>query len=166
MESLSKKEVEVISQLEFDKKYFFKRDDIRKFFKNNQQISDFIYGLKSKKRIIRINRTKYYLIPMKAKSGSWSEDSFVIADEICNSRDYFIGGWAAANYWKLTDQMPMQIDIYTTRRQGKSRIMNARFVFHRTTKKIIRKSVIKKVQGHEFRVMGKDEAKRWMKSRK
>ena len=166
MEPLSKKEVEVISQLEFDKNYFFKRDGIRKFFKNNQQISDFIYGLKSKGRIIRINRTKYYLVPMKAKSGSWSEDPFVIADEICNSKDYFIGGWAAANYWKLTDQMAIQVDIYTTRRQGKIKIMNTRFVFHRTTKKGVEKSVIKKIRDHEFRIMSKYEAKKWMKSRR
>jgi len=166
MEPLSKKEVEVISQLEFDKNYFFKRENIKKFFKNSQQISDFIYGLKCKKRIIRINRAKYYLIPMKAKSGSWSEDPFVIADEICNSRDYFIGGWAAASYWRLTDQMPVQADVYTTRRQGKTKIMNTRFVFHRTTKKRVEKSVTRKRQSHEFRIMGKDEAKKWMKSRR
>ena len=165
MESLSKKEIEVISNLEFDQKYFFTREDIKSFFKKRQQINDFVFGLKAKKRIIKINKEKYYLVPIKARSGSWSENPLIIADEICNGKGYVIGGWYAAKYWGLTDQIPMQVDIYTTRRQGKYKIMNMRFVFHRTTKQKIDSGIKSEIENHAFRIFPKQEMKEWLKQR-
>jgi len=166
MKSLSKKEIEVISNLEFDKKYFFTRNDIKQYFKKEQQVTDFIFGLKKKGRILKINRTKYYLIPIKAKSGKWAEHPLIIADEICNGKDYLIGGWAAAYYWKLTDQISMQFDIYTTRRQGRYRLMNTRFVFHRTTKQKIKNSIKREIEGHQFYILNKKDVKTWLKQRR
>ena len=149
MEALSKKEVEIISKLEFDQTYFFTRKQITPFFQNSQHLSDFIFGLKKKKRIIKINRSKYYLIPIKAKSGGWSEDPFIIADEICNSKNYFIGGFAAANYWKFTDQIPQQIDLYATQRQGKTKIQT-------------QNSILRHISGHPFSIIKKERAKKWI----
>jgi predicted transcriptional regulator of viral defense system len=166
MNSLSKKEMEIIANFEFEQKYFFTRKDIKPFFEKEQQMNDFIFGLKKKSRIIRINRSKYYLIPIKARSGGWSEHAYIIADEICNGKEYFIGGWAAAKYWGLTEQIPVQIDIYTTRRQGKYKIMNTRFVFHRTTKQKINTAINKEVEKHRFIILNKEDAKKWMKQRK
>lgn len=167
LRGLSKREIEIISSLEFDEKYFFNSEDIEKFSKNTTQRYNIIKNLLKKKRIVKLNKTKYYLIPIKAKSGSWSEHPFVIADEACNSKDYFIGGWAAANYWHLTDQVPMQEDVYTTRRQGKKKILNVRLVFHRTTKKNIEKeSTIQKIEEHAFSMLKKESAEQWMKPRK
>ncbi len=165
MKGLSRKEIEIISNLEFDRIYFFTSDNIERFSKNKVQRYNIIKGLIKKKRIVKINRTKYYLIPIKAKSGTWIEPNFIIADEICNSKDYFIGGWAAANYWRLTDQIPMQVDIYTTRRQGKLKILNTRIVFHRTTKNRIEKAATKKIEEHDFRIQNKNDTKKWMKSK-
>ena len=59
MKGLSKKEIEIISWLELEKKRFFTRDDIRKFFKNEHEMSIYINILKNKKRIVRINKSKY-----------------------------------------------------------------------------------------------------------
>src|SRR3989344_1746180 len=115
---LSKKEVEIISWLEFYQKYFFTSKDISSFFKNKNQRYNAIKSLLKKKRIIKLSREKYYLVPIRAKSGSWVENPFIIADEIFNGEKYFVGGFAAANYWKLSEQIPMQIDVYTTKRQG------------------------------------------------
>lgn len=165
MEGLSKKEIEIISNLEFEKRYFFTRKDIKQFFKNDQQLSDFIFGLRKKSRVLKINRSKYYLVPIKARSGAWSEDSFIVTDEMCDGKDYVIAGWAAANYWKLTDQVPMQIDIYTTRRQGKYKLMNMRFLFHRTTQERISKGVREEIEGHQFIIQNKEETKKWLKGR-
>ncbi|MBI5390501.1 hypothetical protein HZB02_03360 [Candidatus Woesearchaeota archaeon] len=166
MEGISKKEMEVIAHLEFDKRYFFTRSDIQKFFNTNQQMNDFIFGLRKKKRIFKINRKKYYLVPMKAKSGGWSEHPFIVADEICNGKDYVIGGWAAAKYWKLTEQIPAQIDIYTTKRQGKYSLMNTRFVFHRTTKERVGRGIQKEIETHPFMIISTEEAQAWYKQRK
>lgn len=164
MRGLSKKEIEIISWLEFNQKYFFSSEDIDEFSKNRTQRYNSIKNLLKKKRIVKLNRTKYFLIPIKAKSGSWAEHPFIIADEACSGKDYFIGGWAAASYWNLTDQIPMQTDIYTTRRQGKKIILNKRFVFHRTTKKRINRVVTEIIRDHEFRIQSKEDTKKWMTS--
>jgi len=166
MKGISKKEIEIISCLEFDKKYFFTAADIDKQTKNKTQRYNLIKSLLQKKRIIKINRSKYYLIPIKAKSGSWVEHPFIIIDEICNSKDYFIGGWGAANYWRLTDQIPFRFDVYTTRRQNKIKVLNTQIFFHRTTtKKIGEQSTVRKVEDHDFKILNKREVRKWMKQR-
>ena len=102
---------------------------------------------------------------MKAKTGVWAEDSFVLIDELMNGEDYFIGDWAAANYWKLTDQIPMKIAVYTTKRQGNIKVLTTRIIFKRTTEKRIQKAIIKYINKHPFRILSKDEAKTWLSSR-
>lgn len=165
MKGLSEKEVEIIANLEFKKKYFFTAQDIDKYAKNKTQRYNIIKSLVKKDRIIKINRSKYYLIPIKARTGKWTENSLIIADEIFNGEDYVIGGWAASNYWKLTDQIPVQTDIWSTKRQGKTNIMNNRFVFHRTTKSKVQKAVTEKIGSHDFRIISKEDAKQWIKGR-
>ena len=165
MKGISKKEIGLVANLEFDKKYFFTSDYVDRFVKDKTHRYNMIKNLLRKGRIVKLNRSKYYLVPIKAKSGSWGEFPEILADEIMDSRDYFIGGWYAANYWRLTDQIPMQVDVYTTRRQGKIRLLNTRFVFHRTTRKRIEESVKQDILEHEFRIMSKDKTKKWLKSR-
>ncbi len=165
MHSLSKKEVEVIADLEFRKKYYFSLEDIRTHFGNKKQMINTVYRLRKKSRILKLNRNKYYLVPIKARYGTWTDDPLIVADEICNSKDYFIGGWYAAHYWKLTDQIPMQVDIYTTRRQGKVKILNKRFVFHRARRDAIGRAIIQKRGEHTFRITKKEDSKKWFKSR-
>lgn len=162
---LSRKEVEIVSWLEFYGKYFFRASEIGLFFKNNGQRYNVVKGLLKKKRIVKLGRNKYYLVPIKAKSGSWVENPFIIADEIFGGNGYFVGGYAAAYFWKLSEQVPAQIDVFTTKRQGKKEILNMRFVFHRTTKKNLEKSVFAKIENHVFRVLEKKEAKKWMRSK-
>lgn len=165
IKSLSQKQVEVIAWLESYEKYFFTGESIKQFFTNKKNFYNFIHRLLAKKRIIKINRNKYYLVPIKARSGGWAEDGFIIADEIMNGRDYFIGGWSAANYWDLTDQIPFRIEIYSTKRQGRRKIFNTEFVFRRTTHNKIKKAVTKKISNHTFKIMNKREMEKWMKLR-
>ena len=165
IKSLSQKEVEIIAWLEFYQKYFFTIKDIEQYFSNKKQRYNTIQRLLKKKRIIKLNQNKYYLVPIKARTGGWAEDSFILADEIFNSKDYFIGGWSAANYWRLTDQIPFWIEVFSTKRQGRKTILNTKFIFKRTTEKRIRKAEIRKVNKHSFLIMNKKEMKKWMKSR-
>ena len=165
MEGLSKKEIEIVAWLEFHRKYYFYSADIDRFSKNKTQRYNIIKNLVKKKRIIKLNMVKYYLIPIKAKSGSWTEHPFVIADEACNGKDYLIGGWAAANYWRLTDQMPMQIDIFTIKRQGRAKVLNTRLAFHRTTQNRIKNAATGSIEGHSFRIENKKNSKKWLKSK-
>jgi len=165
MKGLSDQEIKVISELEFYEKYYFTKDDIKHHFDSPKKIKDFIYHLRKKGRIVKINRRKYFLVPIKAKSGKWVDHPLVIVDQLFNGKDYFVGGWAAANYWRLTEQVPIRYDVYTTRRQGSLAILNTRFSFHRTTKKRISKSVIEKIGGRTFRIISKEDSKEWMKLR-
>lgn len=165
IKGLSKKEVEIIAWLEFYQKYFFTINDIQHFFKDKMQRYNTIKSLIKKRRIIKINKNKYYLVPMKAKSGGWAEDGFVIADEIMDGKDYFIGGWSAANYYHLTNQIPFWIEVFSTKRQGRQRIFNTGFLFRRTTSEKIKKAIVRKERNHQFRIMNKREMKKWMKLR-
>ena len=166
MEGLSKKEIQVVSELEFRKKYYFTTFDIKDHFKNKRQMINIIYTLRKKGRIINLSKNKYFLVPIKARTGKWSDDTLIVTDEMFNGKDYYIDGWYAAHYWGLTDQIPMQIDIHTTKRQGKTKIFNMRFAFHRTTRKSIEKmSIVQETEGHSFRIMKKEISAEWMKSR-
>ena len=158
--------MEIIAWLEFYKKYFFTIEDVKQFFGNKNQRYNTIKRLMQKGRIVKLNIKKYYLIPIKAKSGGWVEDPFILADEIFNGRDYFIGGWSAANYWKLTEQIPMWIEVFTTKRQGKKIILNTRFIFRRTSPEKIKRAIKMYVKDHSFIVMNKEEMKEWMRSRR
>jgi len=165
IKALSQKEVEIIAWLESYEKYFFLVKEIEFFFTNKKQRYNSIQRLLAKKRIIKLSKDRYYLVPIKARTGGWAEDPFIIADEIFDGKDYFIGGWAAANYWHLTDQIPFWIEVYTTKRQGRKKIFNTGFVFRRTTLAKIKKAIIRKVNKHQFRIMNKREMKKWMKLR-
>ncbi len=166
MKGLSKTELLVAANLEFEGKYYFTRSDIENLFEDKRQMINALYTLRKKGRIYRLNKNKYFLVPIKARSGKWTDHPLIVADEMMNGTDYYIAGWYAAYYWQITDQIPMQVDIYTTRRQGNITIMNKRFVFHRTTQKNLRKGVIQKIEQHSFRILDEGETTKWMKSKK
>ena len=166
MEGLSRKEMEIVSWLEFYQRYFFSTSDVDRFATGKTQRYNIVKNLVRKKRVVKLSREKYYLVPIKAKSGSWVEHPFIIADEACEGECYFIGGWAAANYWRLSDQIPMQFDVYTTRRQGALRVLNTKFIFHRTTRRRVSSAVIKKIGKHKFRIERKEDIAQWLKSKR
>jgi predicted transcriptional regulator of viral defense system len=165
MQGISKKEIKVIADLEFRRLYYFTFDDISNHFNNKKQMLNWIYTLTKKGRIIRLNKNKYFLVPIKARTGKWTDEPLIITDEICNGKDYYVGGWYSAYYWKLTEQVPMQVDIYTTKRQGKLSILNKRFVFHRARKNAIEEAVTEFINNHAFRIISREKAIKWMKSR-
>ena len=165
MKGLSKKETEVISELEFNKQYYFTREDIAHHFVSNSSLRHTIHKLLEKERIISLNKNKYYLVPIMAKTGKWAEDSFAIADEAMNGKNYFIGGWAAANYWKLTEQVPMKIEVHSLKRFGKKTLINASFIFRKTSAKKLKQAVVRKRKGHSFRILNKEESRKWLSKR-
>ena len=106
MKGLSAREVAIAAWLEFRQRYFFTGRDIARFTKTRTRQYNTIKSLVRKRRVVKLNRTKYYLVPIRAAGGRWSEHPFIIADEMCNGTDYFIGGWSAASYWGLPRQGP------------------------------------------------------------
>jgi predicted transcriptional regulator of viral defense system len=165
IKGLSPREVKLIAWLEFYQKYFFSSKDIKHFFINKATLYKGIKKLLQKKRIIKLAQNRYYLVPIKAKSGIWSEHPFIVIDEIFNLEVYYIGGWSAANYWKLTDQVPSWIDVFSTAKQGRKEVLNIKIIFHRVRKIDKSKYILKKIKGHEFKILSKKESARWMKSK-
>ena len=106
-----------------------------------------------------LNKDRYYLVPIQAQIG-WSEHPFVVADEIFNGEAYYIGGKAAANYWKLVDQIPTVIDVFSTKKQGTKKILGATFKFRRIRK--LSKAVRRKIKEHGFWIASKEASKKWI----
>ena len=165
MKGISDKETKVVSFLELNDKFFFTREDIKHFFKNSNELNVYIYRLKKKGRIVRLNKTKYYLIPIRAFEGHWSEHPFIIVDEIFNGRDYYIGGMAAAHYWGLIEQIPTQVEVYCTKKQGRKKIFNFTVVFKRVRPISMRDFVRQKIKEHSFFIASKKKVEEWLKSR-
>jgi predicted transcriptional regulator of viral defense system len=158
---LSEKELYLISNLELKTKYFFTNNDIKPYFKNDNERKVYIHRLKNKGRIVKLNKNKYFLIPIKAVKGNWSEHPFILIDEIMNGKDYCIVGKAAANYWKLIDQIPQAYDIWNTKKHKRIEIFNSMLDFKKHKQKDIPLSTEREVYNHKFLIATKEESKKW-----
>ena len=107
---------------------------------------------------------RYFLVQPFFVNGASMEESFhdgdyILIDEIMNGRDYCIVGKAAAHYWKWIEQIPVEYEVYTTKKQGIVDIFHTRLRFRRRRK--IPQGVIKTVFGHPYIIATKKERKRW-----
>lgn len=157
--SISEKEMAFISRLELKQKYFFVRKDMRPYFTSVNEMNVYLHRLKRKGRIMKLNKNKYFLIPIKAVGGNWSEHPYIIIDEIMNGEDYCIVGKAAAYYWKWIDQIPVEYDIYNTKKHGLMEIFRVRLHFRKRRK--ISRGVARSRYGHPFIIASKEESKKW-----
>lgn len=162
MKGISKKEIKVVSWLELEGKRFFIRKDIKKFFKNDHEMSVYLNILKNKKRILKINKSKYYLIPIQAYQDQWAEHPYIIIDELFNGKNYYIGGLSAANYYGLSEQIPVQIDVYCTNRQGTINIFNSKIHFKRQRRITTKSYTTKFIKYHPFCIATKKMSKKWI----
>jgi predicted transcriptional regulator of viral defense system len=157
---ISEKEIRFISKLELEQKYFFTREDIKDNFKTPNEMNVYIHRLKNKGRIIKLNKNKYFLIPIRAVESKWAEHPFIIIDEIMNSKGYCIVGKASTNYWHLIDQIPSEYEVYNTRIHKNITIFSTRIIFRKKRK--MPKGVERTIYSHKFRIATKHEAKEWI----
>lgn len=157
---LSEKELAFISRLELKGRNTFTREEIRNNFTSVNEMNIYIHRLKKKGRIIKLNKNKYFLIPVKAVGSKWSEHPFIIIDEIMNGKDYCIVGKAAANYWKFIEQIPFEFEVYNKKKHEIIEIFNARLNFRKKRK--LPKSIERTIQGHKFIIATKGKSKKWI----
>lgn len=85
--------------------------------------------------VVRIRRGLYVLIPLESKSTDIAlDDPWIIAEKIF--APCYIGGWSAAEYWGLTDQIFYTV-LVITNQQPKNRspvIRGTNFLVHYTSK--------------------------------
>lgn len=158
---LSEKELSLISELELNQKYFFNLDEITKYFKNKNERNVYIHNLRKKGRIVKLNKKKYLLIPIKAIGNNWSEHPFILIDEIMNGKNYCIAGIAATNYWKLIDQIPQVFGVWNNKIHKKIKILNTIIDFKKNKIRDFPKSVKKEIYGHQFIIATKMESEKW-----
>ena len=158
---LSEKELAFISELELKSKYFFTLEEISHFFTSKNERGVYMHRLRKKGRVVKLNKSKYYLVPVKAVGSHWSEHPFILIDEMMNSRNYCIVGKAAAYHWKLIDQIPLAFEVWNTKKHGIVTIFNARLEFKKHKKKDIPQGVVQQIQRHSCIVASKGESKRW-----
>jgi predicted transcriptional regulator of viral defense system len=76
----------------------------------------------------RVQRGLYIPVPLEARSPDVApEDPWIIAERLYNP--CYIGGWSAAEYWQLTEQIFRTVLVMTTRRvrERKPEIKGIRF---------------------------------------
>jgi predicted transcriptional regulator of viral defense system len=82
----------------------------------DQSMANVLYRLKRKNRITEIEKGKYLLMPARSGiEGHWAEDVFLVVDSLLD--EYYIGFLSAMYYWNLTEQIPLQVLVATTKRK-------------------------------------------------
>jgi hypothetical protein len=72
---------------------------------------------------------------------------------------------AAAHYWGLIEQIPTQIEVRCTKKQGIKKIFNFTIIFKRVRSLNAKDFVKRKIKGHSFLIASKRKVEEWLKSR-
>lgn len=144
--------MKLVSWLERKNKRFFTISEANTQFETKQETYDVLRGLRNKKRIVKISKHKYFLVPIKSYTGAWAEHPFIVIDEIFNGKDYYITG-KAAEYWRgEIEQIPAVIEVRTTKKQGSKKVLGIKMKFKRVSSIRSDKFEREKIEGHGFNI--------------
>jgi len=125
--NLSKDEIYLISRAEFERQKLITTQFAQKLFPDKNKASRVLAFLTKKGRLIRIEKGKYILVPIKAPNQQWMPNEFVIADLWMGDVPYYIGYFTMYNYWGFTEQIPRTIFVLNTTKSCKREISGIRF---------------------------------------
>ena len=125
--NLSKDELYLISRAEYEKQKLITTAFVQKLFPNKNKASRVLVFLTRKGRILKIEKGKYILVPIKAPNQQWMPNEFLIADLWMGETPYYIGYFTMYNYWGFTEQIPRTIFVLNTEKSRKTIIQNIRF---------------------------------------
>jgi len=109
--TLSSKEIDLMTRLEFEGKEIYTRKEINSFCGNIQKGTYLIKKLLEKKRLRKIIKNTYLFIPMKAPQGKWAGNEYVIAKALTNGAKYYIGYSSVFNSYGFTEQVAQMIHV-------------------------------------------------------
>ncbi len=93
------------------------------------------WQLVRKKRLLRLKKGLFLFAPMRSgKEGLWSEHSLRLLPELMKGKEYYVGFWTALNYYGLTEQIPITVQVVSTSRQRKFEALQTRFEFFKARK--------------------------------
>lgn len=125
--NLSKDELYLISRAKYEKQKLITTGFAQKLFPDKNKASRVLVFLTKKGRLIRIEKGKYILVPIKAPNQQWMPNEFIIASLWMGGTPYYIGYFTMYNYWGFTDQIPRTIFILNTDKSSKKDISGIRY---------------------------------------
>lgn len=125
--NLSKSELYLISRAEFEKQKLITTEFVQKLFPDKNKASRILVFLTRKGRLLRIEKGKYILVPIKAPNQQWMPNEFILADLWMGDAPYYIGYFTMYNYWGFTEQIPRTIFVLNTVKSRKTTIQNIRY---------------------------------------
>lgn len=123
MESISKRESQVISQMKSKDKIIFTPRDVERFLDiSKHNTYRVLRNMTAKDLVKRIEKGKYILID------NWNElDIYEIVHEIF--KPSYIALWSALYYHDMTDQVPRTIFLVTTKRKRPLKLQGQKIVY-------------------------------------
>ncbi len=125
--NLSKDELYLISRAEYEKQKLITTQFAQKLFPDKNKASRVLVFLTRKGRLIRIEKGKYILVPIKAPNQQWMPSEFLVADLWMGNTPYYIGYFTMYNYWGFTEQIPRTIFVLNTKKSYKKEISGIRY---------------------------------------
>jgi predicted transcriptional regulator of viral defense system len=121
-QSLRKEELYLISRAEYEKRKLITTDFSKKLFPQPKIAAAVLDSLYRKGRLIRLQRGKYLLVPIKAPNQQWMPNEYVVASLWMGETPYYIGYFTMYHYWGFSDQIPQTVYILNTRQNAETRI--------------------------------------------
>jgi len=125
--TLSSKEIDLLSRLEFEGKEVYTKEEINHFCGTTQKGAYLIKKLLEKKRLRKIVKNTYLFIPMKAPGGKWAGNEYVIAKALLNGAKYYIAYSSVFNSYGFTEQVAQMIHVVNDKYSLKKTVGGVRF---------------------------------------
>jgi len=154
---LGPQEIRLLFSLEQKRTIIFTVDDAKKILNSSDpSVWNVLEALQRKKRIQRIEKGKYLLVPAKAGiEGYWTEDALSIVPDLIDV--YYVGFWTAMNYWGMTEQIPRTVFVATTKRKRDMEFGHQKFKFITLSKKKFFGYVQEKRNDMNFNISNKEK---------
>lgn len=125
--NLSKDELYLISRAEFEKQKLITTRFAQRLFPDKNKASRVLVFLTRKGRLIKIEKGKYILVPIKAPNQQWMPNEFVVAALWMGETPYYVGYFTMYNYWGFTEQIPRTIFVLNTAKSCKKEVSGIRY---------------------------------------
>ena len=115
IKTLSAREIELLTRLEFEGKEIYTRKEIISFCKDKRNAVYLIKKLLEKKRLRKIIKNIYFFVPMKAPQGRWTANEYLISKALARKATYYIGYSTVFNSYGFVDQVAQLVHVVNDR---------------------------------------------------
>jgi predicted transcriptional regulator of viral defense system len=131
MPGIGTKETELIAILSDRRIRVFSVAEAARLMKiTRASASDLVLRLLKKKKLIRIEKARYLIVPPEAwKTGEYTEEGIIIASQLL--KPYYISYWTALSFYGWTEQPSRTIYIATTKLKKSIELQGTNFRFVR-----------------------------------